>query len=85
MNSTVVGSHSFSPFSVVFGFEPSLPLDLAVQVKAHTIEDLFAMRTKISLQVQDLLATTANSMKTRADTHRRDSDWAVGDRVLLAT
>lgn len=47
MNSTVVDSHRFCPFEVCFGFVPSLPLDSQLEVKAHSIEELFARRLKI--------------------------------------
>jgi hypothetical protein len=68
MNASVADAHGFSPFEVVFGSIPSLPLDLSLDVKAHSIEELFARRTKISLQVQKTLKTSAETMKKHADT-----------------
>jgi hypothetical protein len=60
-------------------------LDLSIDVKAHSIEDLFAMRKRVNLQVKTLLEKSAAAMKTHADSRRRDTSWTVGDAVLLST
>jgi hypothetical protein len=44
LNSTVADAHQMSPFEVVFGFSPSLPLDVAFGVPSHAVEELFAAR-----------------------------------------
>jgi hypothetical protein len=74
-----------SPFEVVFGFTPSLPLDLSFGVASHAVEDLFSARSRAHSQVKKLLAESSESMKRAADEHRRPSELAVGDSVLLST
>jgi hypothetical protein len=69
----------------VFGFCPTLPLDLVVDVKARSVEDILARRRQVSTQVKTLLKTASMTMKKRADCKRRESEWAVGDSVLLST
>jgi glyoxylate carboligase len=69
----------------VFGFTPSLPLDVAFGVPSHAVEDLFSARRQAHAQVEMLLERSSESMKRAADAHRRPAEWAVGDSVLLST
>ena len=55
MNSTIYSAHGKSPFSVVYGFEPVLPLDRwgASECKVHVVAELVTSRRHI----QDLVVT----------------------------
>jgi hypothetical protein len=52
-----------SPFEVVFGFSPSLPLDVAFGVQSHAVEELLSARRQVHTQVKLLLEKTSTSMK----------------------
>lgn len=63
MNSTLADAHKMSPFEVVFGFSPSLPLDVAFGVQSHAVEELLSARRQVHTQVKLLLEKTSTSMK----------------------
>jgi hypothetical protein len=85
INSTVSTAHSRSPFEVVFGFVPSLPLDTALELRSHTAEDLVAARIQVHTQVKELLAKSAAAMEKSTIRDRRPSPFAVGASVWLST
>jgi hypothetical protein len=69
----------------VYGFVPSLPLDVAFGVPSHAVEEILAARRQAHAQVKILLEKSSESMKLSADARRRPADWSVGDSVLLST
>ena len=66
LNSTIHVAHGKSPFLVVYGREPSLPLDTAIgqlsdnQVQA--VDDFLSMQQQCFWEVRAALAKTADSM-----------------------
>ena len=64
MNSTVHSAHGKSPFSVVYGFEPVLPLDHqgASECKVHAVAELVTSRRRIQDLVVTKLQTTNEAM-----------------------
>jgi hypothetical protein len=78
-------AHSRSPFEVVFGFVPTLPLDTALELHSHSAESLVAARCLVHAQVKKTLAESSSAMSKSADAHRRPTTFAAGDKVWLST
>lgn len=82
----------FTPYELMFGRQPRLPVDLAfglpVHGGQHTSHSQYVQSLKSRLQESYKMATTnaaktANKNKTRYDRRVTASDLDVGDRVLI--
>jgi transposase InsO family protein len=87
-NSAVQASTQRSPFELLYGTKPRLPIDVALAPFAPrnpaAIDRAERMQTALRFARQQLL--TAQERQTRnADRHRRSASFAVGDAVLLST
>lgn len=89
MNSAVNSTTGFSPFKLMYGFEPRTPLTL------HTLDSdaeaslpadklLADMAADLSA-AQRAMAQAQQYMKRYADRTRRPSPFQVGDQVMLST
>lgn len=82
----------FTPYELMFGRHPRLPVDLAfglpVQGSQHTSHSQYVQSLKSRLQQSYQMATanaakTASKNKTRYDRRVTASDLGIGDRVLV--
>lgn len=89
LNSTVHAAHSFSPFHIIYGIEPTLPIDLAMQGlssnNVQSVDDFIRMRQSCIDAVKSALTKSNESMAKYADQHRRDILLTVGDLVYVST
>ena len=74
-----------SPFELVYGYEPNLPIDICLEttdnyVRKHA-DYLEMMRTEA---VQNIKSAFSRN-KTHYDKHRKDVQFKIGDYVLLKT
>lgn len=88
-NHAVHASTTFSPFYLNFGRHPNMPLDEAVK-PAHVSNNPEAAGRIAGLHAAIEAAKAAlqraqQRQKSYADEHRREVQFAVGDRVLLST
>ncbi|CAA0822950.1 Unknown protein [Striga hermonthica] len=75
-----------SPFELVYGQQPQLPHDVAVQRtggKRPAAYRYARAQHKLLVEARDSLAKAQRRMKKYADRGRRDVQFAVGDLVLL--
>jgi Chromo (CHRromatin Organisation MOdifier) domain len=83
-NSAVHEATGVSPFSVVYGYEPKAPIDLAlgdVPAASRGVVD----RGAFVESVRRMIVDAQNKQQKYANAHRRDVQFAVGDLVLLST
>lgn len=94
LNSAVSVATGFSPFRLMYGYEPASPLGLVVaalqaapggfrHVEA-TAELLDRMAAEL-VQAQTSIQRAHVQAVVQANKHRRDVEYAVGDQVLLST
>ncbi len=78
-----------SPYQIVFGRAPTLPLDHAISqlhdVRVQSVADFLRERDACVRAVRESLSRAAAAMKRQADRRRRDVHYAVGDWVMLST
>jgi transposase InsO family protein len=87
-NSSVQASTQRSPFELLYGTAPRLPLDVALDPIAPRVPAATdrATRMREALEFARLrLAEAQQRQAANADRHRRVASFAVGDRVLLST
>ena len=87
-NSAVQASTGRSPFEMLYGMKPRLPIDVALAAVAP--KNPAAISRAENLQkalafARDHLLTAQERQVRNADRHRRDAEFAVGDEVLLST
>jgi hypothetical protein len=86
-NSSVNRSTGLSPFEIVTGRRPRVPLDLTplpLHSPASQGADEFAQHIQsLHAEVRRRLTLSAEKYKTHADLHRRDVSFNVGDAVLV--
>jgi transposase InsO family protein len=87
-NSTVQASTQRSPYELLYGTKPRLPIDVALSASSSknpaAIDRAQRMQEALQFARQQLL--TAQERQARnADRHRRPDAFAVGDAVLLST
>lgn len=73
------------PFEVVFGFVPTMPLDLTLPLQSAHAHSSTTARLAVHRKVQQLQIQASTRMKAATDHHRRDIHFSVGDRVWLST
>jgi RNase H-like domain found in reverse transcriptase/Reverse transcriptase (RNA-dependent DNA polymerase)/Integrase zinc binding domain/Chromo (CHRromatin Organisation MOdifier) domain len=87
-NSAVQASTKRSPYGLLYGVEPRLPIDIALLPLAPRVPAALdrATRMKEALDfVRGQLGVSQERQARNADRHRRDAPLAVGDAVMLST
>ena len=87
-NSTVQASTQRSPYELLYGVKPRLPIDIALAGVAPRVPAALdrAKRMQEALRfVRDQLGSAQQRQATNANRHRREAAFAVGDPVLLST
>ena len=87
-NSAVQASTQRSPFELLYGVKPRLPIDVALAPIAPKVPAAIdrAERMQAALRfVREQLLTAQQRQARNADRHRRPAAFAVGDSVLLST
>jgi len=87
-NSSVQASTQRSPFELLYGVKPRLPIDVAlapiVPRNPAAIDRAARMQQALKFARDQLLGAQERQV-ANADRHRRPDAFAVGDRVLLST
>jgi len=87
-NSAVQASTQRSPNSLVYGFEPRLPIDVALDTLTPSVPAAVDRAARIQQAVQSArgqLGIAQERQSRNADRRRRALKLAVGDQVLLTT
>ncbi len=94
LNSAVSDSTGFSPFKLMYGYEPLTPIAAIVGALSRaagsikhvqaTAEMLDSMTSDV-LKAREAIAAAQQQQATQANKHRRDATFAVGDLVHLST
>ena len=88
-NSAVQASTQRSPFELLYGTEPRLPIDVALDALAPRSARRRRPRDSAcrrrSTFARSKLLSAQERQKRNADRHRRELPLAVGDQVLLST
>lgn len=78
-----------SPYKIIFGAEPRLPIDNALanlnDCKINSVTDFIKSRAETFAFVKAQLAKAASAMKRSADRRRREPTITPGDLVWLST
>ena len=89
-NSTVHDSTGYTPFSLMYGREPRLPVDILFSLESNQQEDELSyvsnLRKRLDLAydlVSQNQAKASGQNKVRYDTKARGSVPVIGDRVLV--
>ena len=89
LNNNVSTATGRTPFEIVFGVTPRMPLDVATaqlqSTKVASVEELVTKRRHVAELVKLHLEKTRSDMKQQADKRRRGIDFSVGDYVWLKT
>ena len=87
-NSAVQASTQRSPFELLYGMKPRLPIDVALAPIAPrnpaAIDRAERMQVALRFAREQLLSSQERQTRN-ADRHRRPASFAVGDAVLLST
>ena len=87
-NATTQSSTKISPFELMYGSKPRLPIDVALAPVAPrnpaAIDRAERMQTALRF-VRSNLLSAQERQALNADRHRRPAAFAVGDAVLLST
>jgi hypothetical protein len=81
-------SIGFSPFKLMYGYEPVVPATLGVSGAAATVPaaEEFLQRMAHDLRVaQESMQKAQEQQRRQANKHRRDHVFTVGDMVMLST
>ncbi len=94
LNSAVNASTGFSPFKLMYGYEPLTPISAIVTALSKasgsikhvqaTAEMLDSMTSDL-LKAREAMASAQEQQAMQANKHRRDATFAVGDLVHLST
>ena len=87
-NSAVQASTQRSPYELLYGVKPRLPIDVALAGVAPRVPAAVdrAKRMQEALEfVRDQLGSAQERQAKNADRHRRKAAFKVGDQVLLST
>ena len=85
INSSVNISTGMTPFQLIHGKEPQLPIDLGLDSNTPAAVDFVKFMTQTIDKARDNISKAQTSQKTQADKHRRDHTFQIGDRVMLST
>ena len=89
LNSKVQASTGHSPFGLVYGFEPRLPIDCALdEARPATVPAAEERAVRIRQAIDHARSNTERAQakqKRLADRHRRLMQLKAGDEVLLST
>ena len=89
LNNNVSSATGRTPFEIIFGVTPRMPLDVATaqlqSTKVASVEELVTKRRQVADLVRSHLQKTRSEMKQQADRKRRSIDFTVGDYVWLKT
>jgi hypothetical protein len=87
-NSAVNASTGMSPFEVLYGCKPRLPIDVAVESLDSRVpaaaDRVARMRQAVDF-IRSKLGVAQQRQAVNADRHRRELQFAAGDQVLLST
>jgi transposase InsO family protein len=87
-NSAVQASTQHSPHGLLYGSEPRLPIDVALDGLVPRVPAAADRRTRMQEALDHTRGRIAKAQahqKENADRHRRELSLAVGDQVLLST
>ena len=86
INSTPNESTKFSPFQLMYGKIPQMPVDLVDRdsVTPAAEEFISAMAGAVK-EARENILKAQQGQKTQADKHRRDHQFKIGDRVRLSS
>ena len=97
LNSAVSASTGFSPFRLMYGYEPSSPLQLIVDAlqkasgggagvrRVESTAQLLERMAAELVQAKESIEHARQAAAVQANKHRRDVSYKVGDEVLLST
>jgi hypothetical protein len=94
LNSAVSDTTGFSPFKLMYGYEPLTPIAAIVNAlsrasgSARRVQATAEMLDSLTfdlLQARQAMAKAQEQQATQANKHRRDATFAVGDLVHLST
>ena len=95
LNSAVNASTGFSPFKLMYGYQPSSPLDRVLAAftadtinttkHVHTTSQLLEQMTQDLRLAQDSILRAQAQAVVHANKHRRDGTFSVGDKVMLSS
>jgi len=87
-NSAVQASTQLSPYEMLYGCKPRLPIDVALSSLAPRNPAAISRAERMQAAVRfgrDRLLSAQERQARNANRHRRDAAFAVGDSVLLST
>ena len=85
INSSVNISTGMTPFKLIHGKEPRLPIDLSLKSNVPAAVNLTEFMTQMIKKVRDNIVKAQTSQKAQADKHRRDHKFQISDKVMLST
>jgi len=84
-NSSMSTSTGVSPFYALYGRNPRMPIDVRVDSKNQAVEDLVTHIRSVWDAVKVNLEKAQERQRRSANRRRREVNYAVGDKVLVAT
>ncbi|KAL6570790.1 hypothetical protein OROGR_000340 [Orobanche gracilis] len=83
-NTSFHTSINTTPFRVLYGRDPPHLVYYGSQkTSVGTVEEYLEERDRVLLELKGYLFRAQQMMKAKADKHRRDDEFSVGDRVFL--
>jgi transposase InsO family protein len=83
-NTSHHSSMGCTPFKALYGYDPNVAAAPLLPVTANTsVQELIAERSRHTELIKQHLSVAQNRMKLKADKHRIDRIFQVGDHVLL--
>ncbi len=85
INSSVNVSTGMTPFRLIHGKEPCLPIDLDLESNTPAAADFVKLMTQMINKAWDNIVKAQTSQKTQADKYCRDHTFQIRDKVMLST